>query len=122
MSNIDDLSHGSDYNRFAYHVAYLRQFYTIVEQEENTLQQGGRDEMNELDTSTNRKWKTVMKKLSAKKKSLNTSNHTTESKLSKKRYDFNDEQEMRMASIHNGNAWDSIVKKMKMKQPRRQSF
>lgn len=110
MSNIDDLSHGTDYNRFAYHVAFLRQFYTIVEQEENALQQQGRrDEMNELDTSTNRKWRTVMKKRGSKKKSLNTSTHTTESK-------------MQMASIHNGNAWDSIAKKMKMKQPRRQSF
>ena len=118
MPNIDNLSHGIDYNKFAYHVAFLRQFYTIVEQEENAKQhQGLRGEMNELDTSTNRKWRTVVKKMGAKKKASSRSANTSETG-----YDYDEEQDRRTVSIHDGNAWDSIVKKMKMKQPRRQSF
>ena len=76
---MNNLSHGVDYNKFAYNVAFLRQFYTISEQKEKTKQQhqqqhqqqqqnGQIGESDELETSTNRRWKTAMTKLGKKKR------------------------------------------------------
>ena len=67
---MNNLSHGIDYSKFAYRVAFLRQFYTISsEQGENAKQQrhGRIGESDELDTSTNRKWKSVVTILGKKK-------------------------------------------------------
>ena len=113
---MNNLSHGIDYSKFAYRVAFLRQFYTISsEQGENAKQQrhGRIGESDELDTSTNRKWKSVMTKLGKKKRASSRSVNSSERR---------DRRRILGGSINNGNVWNSFVKKRKRKQPRRRSF
>ena len=90
---IEELSHGFNYSSFAYHIAFLRQFYTLVEDDYN---EGKGPAMSDIDNSQNRKWKMVMGKrtdgaqLEAERKEVKNAN-----------------------SIHNGNAWDAISKKFR---------
>lgn len=67
-----------------------------------------------------------MVKHDAKNPKVSSSNHATEPNMSEYGDDDNNNNEGRdrrqVSSIHNGNAWDAISKKLSMKQPRRLSF
>ena len=117
LPTIKELSHGEDYSKFAYHVAFLRQFYTLL-QDDVESDNYEVESSSALDNSTNRKWKIALANREAKQGITNKSNYATESNIS----DSNEENDMgHSVSIHNGNAWDIISKKLK-KKPRRPSI
>ena len=109
LPEIEKISHGIDYSKFAYHVAFLRQFYTVVVREEEQQRRKDRDDesFGDLDISMNRKWKRAM----TKRKPVVTPKNKEE-----------EESAYRPQSIHNGNMWDTISKQLNTKQPRRKSF
>lgn len=86
------------------------------------MQDGGSnsDNQNDMDNSVTRKLKIAMARHDAK--NPKGSNHATEPDLSEYGDEKNNEGEMKISSIHNGNAWDTISKRLKIKQPRRLSF
>mmetsp|Transcript_12649 Transcript_12649/g.19156 ORF Transcript_12649/g.19156 Transcript_12649/m.19156 type:complete len:617 (-) Transcript_12649:97-1947(-) len=120
LPTIDELAHGKNYNKFAYHVAFLRQFYTLGQDHDVK----GKNKNSDLDNSTSRKLRIAMARHDAK--NPKGSNHGTEPNLSEYGDEENNDKkqgrERIMNSIHNGNAWDTISKKIKIKQPRRDSF
>ena len=111
------MSHGEDYSKFAYHVALLRQFYTLLQDDiENNNNKV--ENSNALDNSVNRKWKIAMANREEKQGISKKSNQATESNFADN-YEENDQGNS--SSIHNGNAWEIISKKLN-KKPRRPSF
>ena len=108
MPIIKGYSHGVNYDRYAYHVAFLREFYTILQNTERKS-----DDTNDLDNSMSRKLQTAMAKHDSKL------GERTRKSSKKKEAKF---EEQIPSSIHNGNAWDTISKKLNMKKERRLSF
>lgn len=98
LPTFDKVAHGIDYSKYAYHVAFLRQFYTLVQGDKN---EDGKYKQD-MDTSTSRKWNSVVAK---RKPGIN--------KIK--------EEKAKPRSIHNGNAWETISKQYMNKAPRRLS-
>ncbi len=96
LPTFDKVSHGIDYSKYAYHVAFLRQFYTLVQGDKNDDGKYKQD----METSTSRKWNSVVAKRGINKIK---------------------EEKAKPRSIHNGNAWETISKQYMNKAPRRLS-
>jgi len=98
---IDDLSKGVNYDNYAYHVAYLRQFYTVLQNED-------KNNGDELDNSISRKLKLAMslRDVKARSQHPNASNGSSNREVVEVK---------KPSSIHNGNVWDTISKSIQRK-------
>jgi len=98
---IDDLSKGVNYDNYAYHVAYLRQFYTVLQNED-------KNNGDELDNSISRKLKLAMslRDVKARSQHPNASNGSSNREMVEVK---------KPSSIHNGNVWDTISKSIQRK-------
>mmetsp|Transcript_22692 Transcript_22692/g.25820 ORF Transcript_22692/g.25820 Transcript_22692/m.25820 type:complete len:640 (+) Transcript_22692:58-1977(+) len=106
---IDDISRGVNYDNYAYHVTYLRQFYTIIQDEDTSNQKNG----DELDNTISRKLKLALASYDAK----TGSHHLTMSMPSSAANSHEMEEAKQIpSSVHNGNVWDTISKNIQRKQ------